>query len=163
MICTRVITCFNNSSSDCGRYGECVEISSNKYIVAQENSKKYCLVNPDSLKIGKIHVDGGSIVDEENKKCDYLFVFETSEAKNGVFIELKGKDCYTAINQIYETINVYKSFFNRVFARIVCRACPNFVINDANTVRLKKLVKTLNGNLRIKSDIIEEKTNALFS
>ncbi len=75
--------CFSNSSS------------------AIENGKKFIINNISGKTICRIHVDNCLIVDQNIKKCDFLFNIE--EDGKYYLAELKGVDVDTAIKQIEST------------------------------------------------------------
>ena len=74
---------------------------------ADKGSKiKYIYHNKSSDFLSKYRVDGGLIADD-GAKCDYLLL--NCEKKQSYFIELKGSDISSAIDQIDRSIDVLKS------------------------------------------------------
>jgi RNase adaptor protein for sRNA GlmZ degradation len=70
--------------------------------VAEENGKKFTLINPSRKKICKVKVDGCLIKAQTARKCDYMF--EVSGKPNKYYlVELKGGDVVTAVDQIIST------------------------------------------------------------
>jgi hypothetical protein len=76
---------------------------------AKENNKTLRIERKrgkGSAKVCKIHVDDCLISDPETKKCDYAFrICETGEM---LFVELKGVDVFTSVDQIRRTIGLFR-------------------------------------------------------
>ena len=78
--------CFSNASS------------------AIENGKKFIFNNVSGKTICRVRVDNCLIVDQNIKKCDFLFHIE--EDGRYYLVELKGVDVDTAIKQIESTFDI---------------------------------------------------------
>lgn len=128
-----------------------------KVFTAVENKRKYLLINKLQQKICKIKVDNGIIQDADNNKCDYAFLICGN--KSLILVELKGKDFLHAIQQIISTINLLAIEFNGniVSARIVLSKVnvPNLQ-NNPKFLKLKKIIKSKNGDIKYKSKILED-------
>ena len=128
-----------------------------KVFTAVENKRRYVLINKSQQKICEIKVDNGIIQDTDKNKCDYAFLICGN--KNLVLVELKGMDFRHAIQQIISTINLLAAKINEnpVSARIVLSKVnvPNLQ-NNPKFLKLKKIIKSKNGDLIYKSKILEE-------
>jgi hypothetical protein len=71
-------------------------------ITAEEKGKKYIGHNKSGKLFGRFRVDGCLI--GEGKKCDFLIL--DCKEKKAYFIELKGKDILTALEQIDQSIEI---------------------------------------------------------
>ena len=88
-----------------------VLVDSKKKAVDQKEKPEYRIENNGQNLVAKIEVDGCLFPkDSEPKKCDYLvLVYFKTNQKVAYFVELKGKDLKTAIEQIKETLkNTHK-------------------------------------------------------
>ena len=131
-------------------YSDCTDCSEGKYIVAEENKKKYVLQNPSKKKICKIRIDSCVISSKTQRKCDYLMI--VCESENKYFIELKGRDLISAVEQLAETIKYFQAKCyesnGKVFARVVLSKVPmpKTIELDSRVVALRKLLKKLGGD-----------------
>lgn len=122
---------------------KCIEYKDKRRIcIAYENGKKYELINSSYSNIRKVKVDSCLEQDEGQRRCDFLM--DSEEKKRVIFIELKGGDLNSAIEQIYSTIiflqEEYISY--RKDARIIGRRdVPGFK-NIPNYKKLAKVILT---------------------
>ncbi len=128
-----------------------------KVFTAVENKRKYVLNNKHKQQICKLKVDKGIIQDEDVNKCDYAFLI--CDSNSLILVELKGSDLLHAVEQIISTINIFGTNIrhNTVSARIVLSKVnvPNLQ-NNPKYLKLKKLIKSKNGNIRYQSRLLEE-------
>jgi len=120
------------------------------------HSTEYRYTNRSSDHLSKYRVDGGLIADDD-KKCDFLLL--NCEKKQSYFIELKGSDISTAIEQIDRSIDLLKNHLPdfTFFARIVVTRVNTPQLEISNKfLRIKKKVESLNGNLKIGTKLLEE-------
>ncbi|MFZ4555350.1 MAG: hypothetical protein ACOYN8_03080 [Pseudanabaena sp.] len=138
-------------------YRDCTNCSEGKLVVAEENKRKYILQNPSKKKICKVRIDGCVIPSQSQRKCDYLMIVCESKSVNEqasdiYFIELKGRDLISAVEQLTQTIEYFKAkkyqFTGKVFARVVLSkvADPKSIEVDSRVIALRKLMKKLGGN-----------------
>jgi len=127
-------------------------------ISINENKSTYRLENDLKLKAGCYHVDGCLI--KEGERCDFLLTLD--ELNACVLIELKGKDVEKAISQIKTTYLSFRRIMDSAFfGRIVTSATYGPVMDSNEVKRVKLLLKSSHGNLKIKSSPLEEKTSTL--
>ncbi|TAE59346.1 MAG: hypothetical protein EAZ87_09895 [Nostocales cyanobacterium] len=137
-------------------YPDCTLCSDGKKITVQENKRKYILNNLSAQKVCKIQIDGCVIDDQNQRKCDYLIIVcKTEDAKEEMyFIELKGKDLISAVEQLTQTIEYFKpQIIGKVFARAVLSRVPNpkSIENDSRVKKLRSLLKKYGGNFEYSS------------
>lgn len=138
---------------------KCLNFKDRRSIVSiSENKSTYRLSNYQKLEIECFHVDGCLIT--EGEKCDYLLI--VAERNRNVLIELKGKDVLKAISQIKTTFQRLNRSLNGIFyGRIVTTATYAPAMDSNEAKRLKILLKSTNGNLKIKSSPLEESISTL--
>ena len=104
-------------------------------------------INSKNRDLHHVKIDGCYILDQTKKKCDFLLL--DKQKKSAYFIELKGKDVKSAIEQIDSTIEEMKKEvkeFERYCRIILSRySVPNL----RNTPRYLRLVKKIGGPERI--------------
>jgi hypothetical protein len=137
-------------------YPDCTLCSDGKKITVQENKRKYILNNLSAQQVCKIQIDGCVIDDQNQRKCDYLIIVcKTEDAKEEMyFIELKGKDLISAVEQLTQTIEYFKpQIIGKVFARAVLSRVPNpkSIENDSRVKKLRSLLKKYGGNFEYSS------------
>jgi hypothetical protein len=136
------------------------QVRVDKQIICKENKSTYCYINQSEKHVAKIRVDGGLIRDKSVKKCDWLLI--NWDLAHSVFVELKGSDIKTAVEQIKSTISVLWSDIktmgiNIAHVRIVVTrvAVPNLVVQKKR--ELKVLLKQCGkGTVEIQSQKLEE-------
>jgi hypothetical protein len=120
---------------------------------------KYILQNPSGRKVCTVQIDDCVITSQTQRKCDYLMIVCEDEASKQpesadlYFIELKGRDLMSAVEQLTETIKYFQAnnyrFFGKVFARVVVShvSRPTASIDtDPRVKSLRNLLKKLGGN-----------------
>jgi len=138
-------------------YRDHTNCSEGKLIVVEENKRKYILQNPSKKKVCKVRIDGGVIPNQTQRKCDYLMIVCESKSVNEqessiYFIELKGRDLISAVEQLTQTIEYLQAkkykFMGKVFARVVLSkvVSPKSIEVDARVITLKKLLKKFGGD-----------------
>jgi hypothetical protein len=137
-------------------YPDCPLCSDGKKITVQENKRKYILNNLSAQQVCKIQIDGCVIDDQNQRKCDYLIIVcKTEDAKEEMyFIELKGKDLISAVEQLTQTIEYFQTqIIGKVFARAVLSRVPNpkSIENDSRVKKLRSLLKKYGGNFEYSS------------
>lgn len=80
----------------------CVKTISDSLIVFSEKKSKITFVNPDHNTYRAIQVDGCVFNAEDGQKCDKLL--ESEKYADQYFVELKGGDSSTAVEQLKDTI-----------------------------------------------------------
>lgn len=114
------------------------------------------MVNSSDINIRKVKVDSCLDQNEVERRCDYLM--DSEEKKRVIFIELKGGDLNSAIEQITSTITFLKEEYisYRKDARIIGgRDVPGFT-NTPNYKKLAKIILTTKGT-------IERATNKFYT
>lgn len=138
-------------------YQACTKCSEGKLVVAEENKRKYILQNPYQKKVCKVRIDGCVIPSPSQRKCDYLIIVCESKLANEqesdiYFIELKGRDLISAVEQLTQTIKYFQTekykITGKVFARLVLSKVvnPKSIEVDSRVIALRKLMKKLGGN-----------------
>lgn len=131
-------------------HNKCTDCSEGKLIVVEENKRKYIFQNLSKKKVCKVKIDGCVIDSQNQRKCDYLIII--CELADIYFIELKGRDLISAVEQLTETIKYFQSIkyeiTGKIFARIVLSKVPmpKAIEVDAKVIALKKLLKKSGGN-----------------
>jgi len=138
-------------------YRDCTNCSEGKLVVAEENKRKYILQNLSKRKVCKIRIDGCVISSQTKRKCDYLMIVCESKSSNQsesvdlYFIELKGRDLISAVDQLTETIKYFQTEKYKMTGKVFARAVLSKVVNpraievDSRVIALKKLMKKLGG------------------
>ena len=118
---------------------------------------KYIYKNQSVNHLAKYKIDGGLISDNA-PKCDFLLL--NCEQKQSYFIELKGSDMICAVEQIDRSIEMLKNKLPgfAFFARIVLTRVNTIDLKDTKLPKLKKKLKSLNGNLKKSSRGVLEET-----
>ena len=139
-------------------YRACTNCSEGKSVVAEENKSKYILQNLSRKKVCRVQIDNCVITSQSQRKCDYLMIVCEDEASNQAesvdlyFIELKGRDLMSAVEQLTETIKYFQTkkykFSGKIFARAVLSKVPMpKSIELAPEVKsLRKLLKKFGGD-----------------
>lgn len=116
-----------------------------------EKGKTYRLINNSGFNLTIYKVDACLIKDNNQQKCDYLFLVDKKQECVAYFIELKGTGLTGAIHQIMNSIDIlYKSLHeHKIFARIVGkRVTPDI---KSRRAKLDEKLKKFGGNLIIAS------------
>jgi len=129
----------------------------NVVLCTDKGSKtKYVYNNQSSDYLSNYRVDGGLISYDETRKCDYLLL--NCEKKQSYFIELKGSDIISAVDQIDKSIDLLKNKLPgfSFFARIVLTRVNTHDLRDPRLEKLERKVNTLNGDLKKQSRFLED-------
>ena len=138
-------------------YRDCTNCSEGKLVVAEENKRKYILQNPYQKKVCKVRIDGCVIPSQSQRKCDYLMIVCESKLANEqesdiYFIELKGRDLISAVEQLTQTIKYFQTEKYKITGKVFARAVLSKVVNpksievDSRVIALRKLLKKLDGD-----------------
>ena len=114
----------------------CVKFKSDSLIVFSENKSKITFENPDHNTYRAIQVDGCVFSAEDGHKCDKLL--ESEEYADQYFVELKGGDSSTAVNQLKVTIDKMQprlSGAKRMAFAVFSNTCPK---NDTKRQAIEK-------------------------
>lgn len=117
----------------------CVKTTSDSLIVFSEKKSKITFVNPDHNTYRAIQVDGCVFNAEDGHKCDNLL--ESEEYADQYFVELKGSDSSTAVNQLKATIDKMPPRLagaKRMAFAVFSNTCPK------NDTRRQAIEKSLN-------------------
>ena len=128
--------------------------------VAKENKREYRLVNISRKKICKIRIDNGYITETNVAKCDFGFL--VCDDIYIILVELKGSDFIHAVEQISSTIHLMNRELEnqKVSARIILSKMqvPN-IENYPKFLKLKKIIKSKNGNIKYQTRQLTENLN----
>jgi hypothetical protein len=131
---------------------DCKTYSGDKKIHAiSEKGKTFRLVNDSKFTFAHYRVDACLIKDNNEQKCDHLFIIDKKQECAAYFVELKGTGLADAINQILNSIDIlYKSLHeHKIYARIVGkRVTPNI---KSRRAKLDEKLKQFGGDLKIAS------------
>ena len=156
---SRIKKCENNN------HDNCVKVFADRpKIKCEEKGKKYTLENTNKNHVISYKIDDGVIVkdksvSDEIRKCDYGFFIDKETA---ILIELKGCHSKDAIEQIGQTLTLFKGFlkeFSHVYARIIVASNAPKKMNPKRLELEKRLRQEFGGNLKIKQRSYEEKDN----
>ncbi len=129
---------------------DCEEYTEDKKISVRSRNKSFCLNNPNCRQVRKIETDLCEVL-REKVRCDYIF--DTVCDPVAIYLEFKGKDLDHAIEQIEESIQMWRQEHknhNR-FGYIVCaKVAPTFSAKKGATE--KRIQAKYDTTLRIKCD-----------
>ena len=100
-------------------FGECAEICTDKRIVKKENKAKIKIINSQKNEIMIVKVDDCLQID--GRRCDWLFII--TEKNHAFFVELKGKDIKTGLQQLGNSIDKIENndtFLTKKFDKKYC-------------------------------------------
>jgi hypothetical protein len=142
---------------NCNSFPEnkCREFSDKrKIIIVEENKRKFVGRNNTHKLFSNFRVDGCLI--KKGRKCDYLLL--DCDENKAYFIELKGKDLLSAIEQIEHSIDVLIGRLGNctINARIVLTRVNTPDLRSSKYIKLERKLKKLNGNILKKTRILEE-------
>jgi hypothetical protein len=131
-------------------HNDCIIYSGRKKdCPVSEKGKTYRIINNSGFELKVYQVDPCLINENNQQKCDYLFVISEHDVRSAYFIELKGTGLTDAINQIMNSVNfLYKSVQEyKLFGRIVGKnVTPNI---KSRRAKLDEKLKQFGGNLKI--------------
>ena len=147
----------NFDNAFCKVYNSPQSRDGSRIISLSEKKSNYKLHNDSGLCISRYHIDGGLCDSMDHEKCDYGIFTDLNEL---FLIELKGRNINHAIEQIDHTIDFLKlpTKFRgmKVKARIVATKAPTPDMMSTKRLSLEKKLKSLGGNLLIKTIKYEE-------
>ena len=114
----------------------CVKTISDSLIVFSEKKSKITFVNPDHNTYRAIQVDGCVFNADDGKKSDKLL--ESEKYADQYFVELKGSDSSTAVNQLKATIDKMPPCLDgakRMAFAVFSNTCPK---NDTKRQAIEK-------------------------
>lgn len=137
----------------------------------EENHRRFSISSKNLNDVNKYKIDKWLINDSIQKKCDYFFEYKKNSTirrisiDTCIFVELKGVDINHAIEQIDETIKVFKKngYFSYVTVYHVVAAVvfSHYPSNDSSfrlaVTRLKKNHKDL------KVEVIQQATSLIYN
>lgn len=153
--------CFNNLSINGSlSFNERLEQSKchcNARFTVSEKRSKFS-IEPKNLDcIDKIKVDGCLISSTKIKKCDYLFIYkDDNKNKTFVFVELKGVDLKTAIQQLENTIEIFEKERCLLGVDVRCGIAFKNFPKDNGTYRQLKRKMEIEFKNRLKSIRVEQ-------
>ena len=178
MICEKVDECMKrflhiSDQDDISCLGghDCIKsFDQRAQVVCVEKEKEYRLRNDlksSRAYIAVFNVDGGMIVNADEKKCDYMFVVSDLNKAIVVLIELKGKDYKRAIQQINEMLGILNApfkTFNKVYGRVIFRSksTPDMK-NIPQIMEVKRKLKQLHGDFIMRKGSLEESVENLLA
>ena len=113
--------------------------------VSRENHCEHIGDNPEEKYIRQIKVDGDVFPPgKEPKICDYLLLNDTD--KVSYYIELKGSDIRTAIEQIDSTVSLIAPAikdYTVIFRRIILHKVRPHEIQDSSVIKWKRRHKAV--------------------
>ena len=115
---------------------KCVTANNHPRIVFEENRSKITFENPTSAKYLAIKVDDCVFNAQDGHKCDYLL--QSVEYGDQYFVELKGGDTSTAVEQLNDTIDRIppsNSTASRMAFAVFSNRCPK---NDSTRQAIEK-------------------------
>ncbi|NII25038.1 hypothetical protein HB364_08110 [Pseudoflavitalea sp. X16] len=131
-------------STDCIQYS-----GTKKDCPVSEKGKTYRIINSSNAVLTVYAVDPCLIPDRQQKKCDYLIVAHCQDTMKALFIELKGSDITSAIQQIENSLRILGNSLKdyQVFGRIIGRrVTPNIKSRRSG---LEEKLRQHGGNLQI--------------
>jgi hypothetical protein len=130
-------------------------LDSRDIVKINAKGKSYEGINENNKVVCMYKLDGN--MKTYGKICDNLFLL--IDNYSAYFIELKGKDFSTAIDQIAETIDLLLPFLENysVNVRIVLSRVNAPFLLSTKIIRFKKNIKRLNGNMRYSERLLQEK------
>lgn len=141
--------------------GKCIEFNeARKICVAEENGKKFEIVNKSEFQIRKVKVNFCLDQLTNEKRCDYLMSIDKVRKPVVFFIELKGGDLVKAVKQLNDSITYLKAEFSIyiINARIIGSRDVPQIIGNPDYRKLLRVTKSTSGNIkRSTNKIMSEK------
>lgn len=130
---------------------KCLEFQDSRPSISLKDKRGksvYWAKNDDRKKLVCLRVDGCLIDSSQVKKCDYLLL--VCPEKSAHFIELKGTDMKTAIQQLTNSVHrladkLQQNGFDVINAKLVLKSTPK-VVPATEWLRLKDEMKRYNGD-----------------
>lgn len=129
----------------------CEKEKTDKQIVLQETKSKITFLNPNSIKVRKIRVDGCVIQDNESLRCDYLLILSLDNQEIEIYVELKGSDVKHAVEQLESTIKTLSDNFQK--KKKLCFVVSTRVPRQGTDIQgiQTRFKKNFNASFRVKS------------
>ena len=137
----------------CKPFNNCFEfINVKKSIVTitdQKSNSKFLYKNQSSDRLSKYRVDNCLII--LGLRCDYLLL--NCDKRQSFFVELKGSDLISAVDQIDKTIDTLRDSLSgfSIHGRIVLTRVNTIDLINVKYLKLEKKIKNLKGDLRKQS------------
>lgn len=115
---------------------KCVTAKNHSQIVFGEKRSKITFENPTAAQYLAIKVDGCVFNEQDGRKCDLLL--QSIEHGDQYFVELKGSDTSSAVEQLNDTIDRIppsKSNASRMAFAVFSNRCPK---NDSTRQAIEK-------------------------
>ncbi len=140
---------------------KCIEFNEGRKIcIAEENGKKFELINNSKFQVRKVKVDFCLSKLRHEKRCDYLLSLDKINNPVVFFIELKGGDLIKAVKQLNDSIIYLKAEFNHyiINARIIGSRDVPQIISNPDYRKLLRATKSTSGTIkRSTNKILSEK------
>ncbi|MDQ2862531.1 MAG: hypothetical protein M3R50_02570, partial [Bacteroidota bacterium] len=127
---------------------KCIEFNEGRKIcIAEENGKKFELINNSKFQVRKVKVDLCLSQLRHEKRCDYLLSLDKINNPIVFFIELKGGDLIKAVKQLNDSIIYLKAEFNHyiINARIIWSRDVPQIISNPDYRKLLRATKSTSG------------------
>lgn len=92
-----------------------------KIFTFKEKKSQLSLTNQHGTPTTKVKVDGCVFKDNQEKRCDYLLITNDWE----IYIELKGRDYQSGVDQLKNTINKIGDKDKKKKAYLICTQSPS--------------------------------------
>ena len=143
-------------------FSECLDISkctcTARFVVSEKKSR-FELLSCSLDEVDKYKIDNYFNQDKTQKKCDYYFNFHPTNQPNVcVFVELKGVDIETAVQQLEATLTDFETngYFSEIKdTKVVCAIVSTGYPSDDSTYR--SLIKSLKARHKRLNPTIERK------
>ena len=149
MICKEELKkCLVTPQNKYDRCKNCCQKCCDSKIKRQERESSYILENNDHIPVIVFRVDGGVVCNEENcKKCDYIYYINNTKASSVIFIELKGSHYDKALEQIENSVKLFKDAFfgSDLYVRIIYTSVPKIL--TPKSIKIMTFLKKQNINL----------------
>ena len=132
----------------------------NARFTVEENHRRFSISSKNTNDVNKYKIDKWLFNDSSHKKCDYFFEYKKSSSTRQIcidtciFVELKGVDINHAIEQIDETIKVFKKneYFRYVTVSNVVAAVvfSHYPSNDSSFRSAVKNIRRNHKDLKVK-------------
>lgn len=132
-------------------------------LTVTENKRTFTIKTNSSIyKVDKIKIDAFLFNTCEFKKCDYLFTHTDRNNKDTyIFVELKGRNITTAIEQLENTINIFYNYNYLTNKRVRGAIAFSTFPKDNGTYRKEKRRIENKMKNKIKDFYIEQKSHKI--